>query len=122
MNIRTLITSILTLSLIATSLPLRASMVNTHQLLAQDARAAHLAQVQAFVGRDEVRNQMEAMGVDAALAVERVAALTDSELQQLSSDIENLPAGGGALGVVLVVLLILILLEIVGAINIFPRI
>lgn len=122
MNIRTLISSVLSLSLIAASLPSQANMVNTHQLLAQDARATHLAQVQAFVDRDEVRDQMAALGVDPALAAERVAALTDSELQQLSTDIDNLPAGGGVLGLVLVVLLILILLEITGLINIFPKI
>lgn len=122
MNIRTLISGVLSAALIATSMPLRAEMIGTAQILGHEARNAHVAQVQAFIGRDEVRGQMEALGVDSALAAERVAALTDSELQQLSSDIENLPAGGGVLGVVLVVLLILILLEIVGAINIFPKI
>lgn len=122
MNIRTLISSALSIALIVTTMPLHAEMIGTAQVLGTDARTAQVAHVQAFIGRDDVRSQMEALGVDSALAAERVAALTDSELQQLSSDIENLPAGGGVLGAVLVVLLILILLEIVGAINIFPKI
>ena len=122
MNIQTLISSVLSAALIVTSIPLRAEMIGTGQVLTQNARDAHVAQLQAFINRDEVRDQMEALGVDSTLASERVAALTDSELQQLSSDIENLPAGGDGLGIVLVVLLILILLEIVGAINIFPKI
>ena len=122
MNIQTLMSSVLSAALIVTSIPLRAEMIGTGQVLTQNARDAHVAQLQAFINRDEVRDQMEALGVDSTLASERVAALTDSELQQLSSDIENLPAGGDGLGIVLVVLLILILLEIVGAINIFPKI
>lgn len=122
MNMRTLISGFLSIALIATSLPLRAGMIGTPQALAQDARNAHLTQVQTFIARDDVRSQMEALGVDSALAAERVAALTDSELQQLSTDIDNLPAGSGVVELALVVLLILILLEIVGAINIFPKI
>lgn len=122
MKIRILISSVLSLSLIATSLPSQAGMVNTTQLLAQEARTIHLAQVQAFVARDDVRSHMEALGVDPTLAAERVAALTDSELQQLSNDIENLPAGSGVLGLAIAVLVILILLEITGLINIFPKI
>lgn len=122
MNIRSVISAVLSLALIfTTSMPAYAGMIGTGEALAQEARSAHVAQVQAFVERDEVRGQLEAMGVDPAHATERVAAMTDSELQQLATNIEELPAGG-VLGVVVVVLVILLLLEILGVTNIFSKV
>lgn len=122
MKLRYVITCLLTLSLIAAApMVLHADMLGTSQLLTQSERDARVELVESYMDRDEVRSQMEAMGVDPALAVERVAGLTDSQLQQLALNIENAPAGG-ALGVILTVLLILLLLEILGVINIFNRV
>ncbi len=122
MNIRPLLCGALSAVLIITTTPASAGMIGSDQILVQEAQATQRAQVQAFIARDDVRKQMELLGVNPALATERVASLTDSELQQLSQNIGNMPAGGSAVGLVLVVLLILILLELLGAINIFPTI
>jgi hypothetical protein len=48
--------------------------------------------------------------------------MTESELQELSSRIDSLPAGAGAVELVLVALLVLIILELIGVIDISPRI
>lgn len=118
MSMRKLICGTLAATLLATTAPVHAGMVGTSQLVAQQSRIEHMAQVQSFVAREDVQAQMEALGVDSAFAAERVAALTDQELQELALNIETLPAGG-VLGTVLVVLLILLVLELLGAINIF---
>ena len=52
----------------------------------------------------------------------RVAALSDQELVTLAQHFDELPAGGSALGVIGVVFIVLLILELVGAINIFNRI
>lgn len=122
MNMRSVISLVLSATLLVSTMPASAAMVSTDTLLAQEARTTQLEQVQGFMARDDVRSQMEALGVDATLAAERVSALTDTELQQLSQNIQDMPAGSSAVELVLVVFLILLLLELVGAINIFSRI
>lgn len=78
--------------------------------------------VETFIAREEVRSQMQTMGLDPTLAAERVASLTDSQLQQLALNIQNAPAGSGALGIVISVLVIILLLEILGITNISGKV
>jgi hypothetical protein len=101
----------------------QAEMVSTQQLLNHDSRAQQEAQARAFLRRDDVRRQMVALGVDPAMADRRVAALTDSELQQLSKTISTAPAAGDATIFILfgVIFLVLILLELLGVTHIFRR-
>lgn len=122
MRAQTLLTWLLVPCLVLSTMPARAEMIGTTQLLGTSATAAQRERVDAFLAREDVQRQFEAMGVDPAEAAVRVASLTEVELQQLSERIDSLPAGAGALELVLVFLLILIILELVGAINIFPRI
>lgn len=106
----------------ALSMPARAEMIGTGQMLAQDARSTAVATVESFLARDQVTAQLEEWGVPPDAAADRVAALSDSELQQLAGRIDQQPAGGGALEIVLIILLILIILELVGEIDIFKKI
>ena len=53
---------------------------------------------------------------------ERMAALTDQELQLLATDLENMPAGGSLLGALGVAFIVLLILELVGVIDIFNKI
>lgn len=107
--------------LLLSTFPARGEMIGTAQILAPAADAQR-ERVDAFLARGDVQRQFEALGVSPADAATRVAGLTEAELQVLSSRMESLPTGAGALEVVLVVLLILVILELVGAIDIFPRI
>lgn len=123
MKILSPLTSIvLSTALLVNAAPVQAAMVSTEILLAQEAQASQITEVQAYLAREDVQRQMQALGVDPATAANRVAAMTASELSQVQQHIKDAPAGAGAAGLVLTVLLILILLELLGAINIFPRI
>ena len=121
MRAQSFLAGLLVPCLLLSTMPARAEMIGTAQILAPsvDAQQEH---VNAFLAREDVQRQFEALGVSPADAATRVASLTESELQTLSSRIDELPAGAGALEIVLVVLLIFIILELVGAIDIFPRI
>jgi hypothetical protein len=99
-----------------------AGVISTQELISTIDRQAALTRVDAVLARAEVRDQLERLGVDAALTSERVAALTDQELEQLANDLESLPAGGSALGVVGIVFIVLLILELVGVIDIFNKI
>lgn len=113
---------ILSLAIVAAPMTLHADMVSTNQLLTSEERSSQIELVETFMAREEVRNQMESLGVDPALAVERVASMTDSQLQQLAVNIESMPAGSGGLGVVIAVLVIILLLEILGITNISGKV
>lgn len=99
-----------------------AAMIETGDVLSLDARQDRIATVQAQLARDDVQRAMMELGVNPQEAWHRVASLSDHELLLLEEELDSLPAGGNGfwalLGVVFVVLLIL---ELVGAINIFTR-
>jgi hypothetical protein len=99
-----------------------AGVISTQQYLTAIDRNATLKRIDTVLARDEVRGRLEQLGVDPLAANERIAALTDQELQLLATDLENLPAGGSALGVVGIVFIVLLILELVGVIDIFNKI
>ncbi|HDP88400.1 MAG TPA: hypothetical protein ENN42_00325 [Thioalkalivibrio sp.] len=100
--------------------PVQAAMVGTQQVIQAEQSRVDRAQLLAALEREDVRQQLEAMGVDGAMAAERVAAMTDAEIAELNQRMGDLPAGGDALGVVLLILLVFIITDVIGATNIFP--
>ena len=103
----------------------RAAVVSTEAALAISAAGdAHRAQVEAFLARADVRERLEALGVDAAGATGRVALLTDQEASQLAAHIDELPAGGigwlGVVGIIALVFVVLLALDYFGVTDIFP--
>ncbi len=120
MNMRLVLTCLLSLTLTTVApFAAHADMLSTSMILSEAERSARVDLVESYLDREDVRSQMEAMGVDPALAAERVAGLTDGQLQKLAVDIESAPAGSGDLGIVITVLVILLLLELLGVTNIF---
>lgn len=112
----------------ATAMPAvsHAGIIGTAEALRAEApaaeRAANLAKVEAGLARADVRAQLEKYGVEPAQAAERVAALDDAQLAELAGRMDGLPAGGdGILVVVGVVFVVLVILEFVGAIDVFKR-
>ena len=116
---RSLFLGWLSAALILVGFPAQAAMIGTEQAVSTEARAANLATVQQFMARDEVRAQLEGLGVEPTLAADRVASLSDAELQQMAFNIESQPAGAGALAVVGIVFIVLLILELVGVTNVF---
>lgn len=99
--------------------PASAAIVGTEQMLVQ---AGAGQRVDAFLVRAEVAQQLQDWGVDIADAQQRIAALTDAELDQLAQRIDTLPVGAGLLEVIGIVFVVLLILELVGVINIFNAI
>lgn len=99
-----------------------AAMIETGDVLSLDARQDRIATVQAQLARDDVQRAMMELGVDPQEAWHRVASLSDQELLLLEEELDSLPAGGNGFWALLgVVFVILIILELVGAINIFNK-
>lgn len=83
-----------------------AGMIGTPQMVAAAQSGADRTTVQQALARGEVRDQLRALGVDPRAVDERVAALTDQEVQTLAGQIEAAPAGGVWGWVVLAVLIL----------------
>ena len=83
----------------------QAGMIGSDQGAAPSSQADRAA-VLSFVSRADVAGQLQSMGLDAATAKDRVAAMTDAEVAYLAGRIERLPAGADTAGVILLILII----------------
>ena len=111
----------ITLSLAMFMLPLgvaQSAMIDNTQLIGSHAidRTALLQKLD----REEVRNYLSGMGVDADQVKQRVAQMTDQEVATLNQRVGELPAGGDVLGVVLLVFIVFVITDAIGATDIFP--
>lgn len=100
------------------------SVMGTEAMLqATTGEAAQLrSELQATLARDDVRQKLEAHGVDADMAALRVAALSDAEILELAESFDEAPAGSSVLAVIGVAFVVLLILELVGAVDIFKSI
>lgn len=114
---------VLALSILSLSSPMivQAQIIGTLTAVESQQRARDLETVNGALAREEVRERMAALGVDAQQIDTRLAAMTDSELRELAGNIESMPAGGDALAVIGIVFLVLLILEAVGVIDIFKK-
>lgn len=108
------------LLLTMTALPASAAMVGTDRVLGNATLEADRTELISMIEREDVREQLSAMGVDPDAAQERVARMTDAEVAQLKDRIGELPAGQDALGVILVVFIVFVITDVIGATDIFP--
>lgn len=116
------ITARLALALMLTvTLPLQtaqAGMVGTEQLASR--HSADRERVITLLDRADVRAALEARGVDVNEAKQRVEALTDEEVAQLAGKLDDVPAGGDVLGVIVFIFLVLLVTDILGFTKVFP--
>ena len=81
-----------------------AGMIGTDQA-ASVATQADRDTVLQFLGRSDVTNQLQSLGVDAATVKDRVAAMTDQEVQSLADKIHSMPAGGDSGAILLLIVI-----------------
>ena len=89
----------------------QAGMIGADQLAGASSSADRTA-VLNVLSRPEVVSQLAAQGIDSKLAQERVASMSDSEVQALRGQIDALPAGAmshGAVAAIVVVVVALII-------------
>ena len=83
----------------------QAGMIGTDQVATTSSQQDRSA-VLSFVTRADVAGQLQVLGLDAATAKDRVAAMTDNEVGYLAGQINSLPAGADTAGVILLILII----------------
>lgn len=106
--------ALLAFACLTASLPGQAAMVSTPQM---QSGAAQTLNGDVSTQRDWIVEQLVAGGVDQTDATRRVAAMTDTQVRDIHQRIEEHPAGGDAL---VVILLILVITELMGYTDIIP--
>ncbi|NIR30801.1 MAG: PA2779 family protein, partial [Gammaproteobacteria bacterium] len=91
----------------------------------QSTEARDRERVQSFLAREDVRRQMEALGVDPKEAAARVAGLSGKELQRIVNRLDELPAGQGSVvgpivGAVVLIFVILLITDLLCLTSVFP--
>ncbi len=69
-----------------------AGMIGTDKVVTSAAQADRTT-VLNYLTRGDVQNQLQAMGIDATTAKDRVAAMSDEEVRSLAGRINSMPAG-----------------------------
>ena len=102
MTCRALVVSMLALSFQTAN----AGLIGADQAAATSTAQTDRALVMSVLNRAETTAQLQAQGIDPAMARERVAAMTDQEVQALAQDMQTAPAGaissGGWLAIILI--------------------
>ena len=83
----------------------QAGMIGTDQIVTAASQTDRTTVLE-FLGRADVATQLQSLGLDAKNATERVAAMTDSEVQMLAGKINSMPAGADGAGVLILLLLV----------------
>ncbi|MEC9340881.1 MAG: PA2779 family protein, partial [Pseudomonadota bacterium] len=98
----------------------QSAMIGTATQLAAEQGQQARTQLEQHLASQSVQQQLVALGVDPDRVRERVAALTDAEIESLNQQIDDLPKGG-VLGLIGAVFVVLLILEITGVIDIFKK-
>jgi hypothetical protein len=83
----------------------QAGMIGTDQVASAASQTDRNTVLQ-FLGRAEVTSQLQSLGVDSASVKDRVAAMTDQEVQSLAGKIQSMPAGADSTGVVILLIVV----------------
>lgn len=114
----TMVAALLSMSLQTTAF---ANVITNDQLAVESSMQIQRSEVATFLAREDVRSSLSNAGVSASNLDKRINNLSDSQVLQIHSQMNSLPAGGnGILGAILVIILIFILLDLAGATDVFP--
>lgn len=101
--------------------PVNAALIGTEQVVNAAQVESNRERVRVFLQRQDVRDMLQQRGVDANVALSRVDAMTDAEVQTVAGQIETLPAGGtSVLGAAVFIFVLLLITDILGLTKIFP--
>lgn len=96
-------------------------LVTTQEAVTADEVSADRERIEQLLSRDDVRDQLVAQGVDPADVEQRVAALSDQEVQQMSERLGQMPAGANSVvGALFAVFVILLVTDLLGLTNVYP--
>jgi hypothetical protein len=116
-----------TLTMVFMTMPLQtvsAAMVGTETVLAMTRAQNVREKLIRFLEHKHVQAAMTAQGINPLEAKARVDSLSNAEVMRIADKMEQLPAGGDGLGLLvgaaLIVFLVLLFTDIAGYTDVFP--
>ena len=97
-----------------------AGIVSTTDMVNTQVAQLDKQKLQALLSQENVQSQLIAMGVDPADAKQRLANMTDEEIQAFSAKMDQLPAGSGVVGTLALIFIILLITDLLGLTDVFP--
>ena len=96
-----------------------AAMIGTTEVIAEQQQQVDRQQLRSMLDDQDVQNKLVAMGVDRDQVEQRINSLTPAELAQFNQQLDQAPAGAGAVGIIVLFLVIFIITDMLCATNIF---
>ena len=100
-----------------------AALIDTENVMNSASSQEARDQLRQLLAREDIQAALTAHGIDPIEAQSRIDALSDDEVIGISERINQLPAGGGAveflLVVLLVVVLVFVILDLTGVTDVF---
>jgi hypothetical protein len=90
-----------------------AALIDTETVLTESNGQESRDYLKQLLAREDIRSALIAEGIDPAEAEARLASLSEMEIIELADQIESLPAGQDAFGLVIAVLVIVILVLVI---------
>lgn len=97
----------------------QAAMIGTPEVVAEHQQQVDREQLLTMLGDQEVQKKLLSMGVDRDQVEQRINSLTPAELAQFNQQLDEAPAGAGAVGIIVLFLVIFIITDMLCATNIF---
>jgi len=96
-----------------------AGVFSSDQVIANQQHQYNKQQVLSFVDSAEVQSKLIELGVSPAEAKQRIANMTNQELDALNNEIDEMPAGG-IVGTIVTVLVVVAILDLMGITDVYP--
>ncbi|MBT8118571.1 MAG: PA2779 family protein [Gammaproteobacteria bacterium] len=116
-------TLLLVLSFTLVLLPVanaQAALVANGQLIQQFQQVSDKDALLQTINRSDVQEQLSDMGVSTADIENRINQMTGEEIAQLNQQINELPAGGDIVGIIVLLFIVFVITDVIGATDIFP--
>ncbi|MBM7421968.1 PA2779 family protein [Spongiibacter marinus] len=97
-----------------------AAMVDTSVTISEYSLAEDKAALKSALDRDDVRERLLDLGISIDDVDARIDALTADELASLKANMDDMPAGAGAVGLLAFVVLVFFITDVLGITDIFP--
>lgn len=121
MTFKRTLTLILSISLLGLSFTnVQAAIISNDQIINKAQQANERAALLQTIAREDVQQQLSKMGVNPADIENRINQMTQQEIAQLNQQMNELPAGSGVLGIIVLVFLVFVITDVIGATDIFP--
>jgi hypothetical protein len=97
-----------------------AGIVTTTEIVDQQVVQLNKQRINDLLSQQEVQSQLIALGVDPQDAKQRLANMTDEQIQAFAGQMDEAPAGSGVVGTLAFIFIVLLITDLMGFTDVFP--